>query len=89
MVGRIGDELHMDYRAQGHPVGLAQRMEQLAASDSAYLIATGPAAQVLTPEVLAAAYDVQVHVSTSSDGERIIVPLRRIALGHSATDNAA
>ena len=43
------------------------------------LIASGPAVDVLTPEVLAAAYDVQVHVSTSSDGERIIVPLRRVS----------
>jgi class 3 adenylate cyclase len=38
-VGRIGDDLRMDYTAQGHTVGLAQRMEQLAAADSAYLSA--------------------------------------------------
>ncbi len=30
VVGRIGDDLHMDYTAHGHTVGLAQRMEQLA-----------------------------------------------------------
>ncbi|MGE0484621.1 MAG: adenylate/guanylate cyclase domain-containing protein [Gammaproteobacteria bacterium] len=30
VVGRIGDDLRMDYTAQGHTVGLAQRMEQLA-----------------------------------------------------------
>src|SRR6058998_1161741 len=30
VVGRIGDDLHMDYTALGHTVGLAQRMEQLA-----------------------------------------------------------
>src|SRR5947208_1007438 len=29
VVGRIGDDLRMDYTAQGHTVGLAQRMEQL------------------------------------------------------------
>jgi class 3 adenylate cyclase/tetratricopeptide (TPR) repeat protein len=37
VVGRIGDDLRMDYTAQGHAVGLAQRMEQLAAADRAYL----------------------------------------------------
>jgi len=30
VVGRIGDDLRMDYTAQGHTVGLAQRLEQLA-----------------------------------------------------------
>jgi class 3 adenylate cyclase/tetratricopeptide (TPR) repeat protein len=34
VVGRIGDDLRMDYTAQGHTVGLAQRMEQLAAAQS-------------------------------------------------------
>jgi class 3 adenylate cyclase len=33
VVGRIGDDLRMDYTAQGHTVGLAQRMEQLAPAD--------------------------------------------------------
>jgi len=33
VVGRIGDDLRMDYTAQGHTVGLAQRMEQLAPPD--------------------------------------------------------
>jgi class 3 adenylate cyclase/tetratricopeptide (TPR) repeat protein len=32
VVGRIGDDLRMDYTAQGHSVGLAQRMEALAES---------------------------------------------------------
>jgi class 3 adenylate cyclase len=31
VVGKIGDDLRMDYTAQGHCVGLAARMEQLAA----------------------------------------------------------
>ncbi len=35
--GESGGDLRMDYTAQGHTVGLAQRMEQLAAADSAYL----------------------------------------------------
>ena len=30
VVGKIGDDLRMDYTAQGHTVGLAQRMESLA-----------------------------------------------------------
>ena len=34
VVGKIGDDLRMDYTAQGQTVGLAQRMEQLAAPDS-------------------------------------------------------
>jgi class 3 adenylate cyclase len=39
VVGKIGDDLRMDYTAQGHTVGLAQRMEQLSAADSTYLTA--------------------------------------------------
>ena len=34
IVGKIGDDLRMDYTAQGHTVGLAQRMEQLAEAAS-------------------------------------------------------
>jgi class 3 adenylate cyclase/tetratricopeptide (TPR) repeat protein len=37
VVGKIGDDLRMDYTAQGHVVGLAQRMEQLAGADRAYV----------------------------------------------------
>ncbi len=37
VVGKIGDDLRMDYTAQGHTVGLAQRMEALASPDSCYL----------------------------------------------------
>ncbi len=37
VVGKIGDDLRMDYTAQGHTVGLAQRMEQLADPGSIYL----------------------------------------------------
>src|SRR2546422_3585894 len=37
VVGAIGDDLRMDYTAQGHTVGLAQRMEQLAEPGQAYL----------------------------------------------------
>jgi class 3 adenylate cyclase len=34
VVGTIGDDLRMDYTALGHTVGLAQRMEQIAAAQS-------------------------------------------------------
>jgi class 3 adenylate cyclase len=34
VVGKIGDDLRMDYTAQGFTVGLAQRMEQMAAAHS-------------------------------------------------------
>jgi len=37
VVGKIGDDLRMDYTAQGHTVGLAQRVEQTAAADTAYV----------------------------------------------------
>jgi tetratricopeptide (TPR) repeat protein len=37
VVGKIGDDLRMDYTAQGQTVGLAARIEQLAAPGSAYV----------------------------------------------------
>jgi len=37
VVGKIGDDLRMDYTAAGHSVGLAQRMESLAEAGSCYL----------------------------------------------------
>jgi class 3 adenylate cyclase/tetratricopeptide (TPR) repeat protein len=37
VVGAIGEDLGMEYTALGHTVGLAQRMEQLAAADRVYL----------------------------------------------------
>src|SRR5262245_26764537 len=37
VVGTIGDDLRMDYTAQGHTVGLAQRTEQLAEAGHTYL----------------------------------------------------
>jgi class 3 adenylate cyclase/tetratricopeptide (TPR) repeat protein len=37
VIGRIGEDLRMDYTAQGHTVGLASRMEQLAAPDRCYV----------------------------------------------------
>jgi len=40
VVGRIGDDLRMDYTAQGQTVGLAQRMEALASPDTCYMTGT-------------------------------------------------
>ena len=37
VVGKIGDDLRMDYTAQGHAVGLAARMEELASPDTCYI----------------------------------------------------
>jgi class 3 adenylate cyclase len=37
VVGKIGDDLRMDYTAQGHTVGLASRVEQLAAPNAVYM----------------------------------------------------
>jgi class 3 adenylate cyclase len=39
VVGKIGDDLRMDYTAQGHTVGLAQRMEALAEVGKIYITA--------------------------------------------------
>ena len=37
IVGKIGDDLRMDYTAQGHTVGIAQRLESIAESGHVYL----------------------------------------------------
>ena len=37
VVGKIGDDLRMDYTAQGETVGIAQRLEQLAESGRVYI----------------------------------------------------
>jgi predicted ATPase/class 3 adenylate cyclase len=37
VVGKIGDDLRMDYTAHGHTVGLADRMQKLADQGTAYL----------------------------------------------------
>jgi len=39
IVGTIGDDLRMDYTAQGHTVGLAARMQQIAEAGTIYLTA--------------------------------------------------
>jgi class 3 adenylate cyclase len=42
VVGKIGDDLRMDYTAQGYTVGLAARMEQMADPGKALLTRTQP-----------------------------------------------
>lgn len=37
VVGKIGDDLRMDYTAQGHTVGLAARIQEVAPADTVYL----------------------------------------------------
>jgi hypothetical protein len=44
IVGKIGDDLRMDYTAQGHTVGLAARMEQIA--EAGKVLLTGNTANV-------------------------------------------
>lgn len=39
IVGKIGDDLRMDYTAQGHTVGLAQRMESVAEPNACFMTA--------------------------------------------------
>src|SRR6516165_7157088 len=46
VVGRIGDDLRMDYTAQGHTVGLAARMEQMA--DSGKVLLSGETAKLVS-----------------------------------------
>ena len=46
VVGKIGDDLRMDYTAQGATVGIAQRVEQLAAAGCVYL--SGDTASVVS-----------------------------------------
>src|SRR2546428_231394 len=46
VVGKIGDDLRMDYTALGHTVGLAQRMEQMADPGKALL--TGHTARLVS-----------------------------------------
>jgi class 3 adenylate cyclase/tetratricopeptide (TPR) repeat protein len=46
VVGKIGDDLRMDYTALGHTVGLAQRMEQMADPGKALL--TGHTAKLVS-----------------------------------------
>ncbi len=43
------------------------------------VLAHGPRDQVLTPDILAKAYGVEVHIGTSPAGDMMVVPIRRIA----------
>ncbi len=52
VVGKIGDDLRMDYTAQGHTVGLAQRVESLAESNACCLSAR-------TAEIVSGYFDLE------------------------------
>jgi class 3 adenylate cyclase len=56
VVGKIGNDLRMDYTAQGHTVGLAARMEQLASPGSAYVSGTAAITHGGTPETESASW---------------------------------
>jgi iron complex transport system ATP-binding protein len=43
------------------------------------VLAHGPRDQVLTPDILAKAYGVEVHIGLSPTGDMMVVPIRRIA----------
>ncbi len=61
IVGRIGDDLRMDYTAKGQTVGLAARMEQLARPDT--ILISG-----LTRDLVAGAFGVSERAGLSVKG---------------------
>jgi class 3 adenylate cyclase/tetratricopeptide (TPR) repeat protein len=63
VVGRIGDDLRMDYTAQGHSVGLAQRLEQMAPARSIYLSNT-------TAQLVSGYFDLRDRGTASAKGAR-------------------
>ena len=71
IVDRIGDDLRMDYTAQGHTVGLAQRMESLAEPNTCYLTAATAALDSLGEfPVKGVAAPVRVHRLSGSGASR-------------------
>lgn len=62
-----------------HDLTLAARIaDDVLVLKQGRIIASGPRAGVLTPDVLAEAYGVEVHIGESATGEPMVVPLRRI-----------
>ena len=79
VVGRIGDDLRMDYTAQGHTVGLAQRMETLASPGEYYL---GPA----TAELASGYFDLENLGSFSvKNASEPVVVHRLVGIGPAQT----
>ena len=72
VVGRIGDDLRMDYTAQGHTVGLAQRMEGLAEPNTCYLSAA-------TAELCAGYFALEDLGEFRVKGVAAAVPVHRLA----------
>ena len=56
----------------------ARIADHLIVMKEAQIIASGPTAQVLTPQVLQAAYGVRVHIGQDETGAPIIAPIARI-----------
>ncbi|MGE0336309.1 MAG: adenylate/guanylate cyclase domain-containing protein [Gammaproteobacteria bacterium] len=68
VVGKIGDDLRMDYTAQGATVGIAQRIEQLAASGHVYVSGH-------TEQLVAGFFRLRALGTTHLDGVAEAVPL--------------
>ncbi|HEY9580932.1 MAG TPA: ABC transporter ATP-binding protein [Rhizorhapis sp.] len=63
-----------------HDLTLAARIaDHVMVMKEGSVVASGPRNAVLTPEILAVAYGVEVHIGTSASGEPMVVPIRRIA----------
>lgn len=62
-----------------HDLTLAARVaDDVIVLKEGRIVAAGPCAEVLTHDVLASAYGVEVHIGHSATGEPMLVPLRRI-----------
>ena len=62
-----------------HDLTQAARIaDHLIVMKEGHIIASGPTAQVLTPQVLQAAYGVRVHIGQDETGAPIIAPIARI-----------
>lgn len=63
-----------------HDLTLAARIaDDVLVLKDGRMVASGSRADVLTPQVLANAYGVEVHIGESATGEPMVVPIRRIA----------
>jgi class 3 adenylate cyclase len=71
VVGKIGDDLRMDYTAQGQVVGLAARMQELADPDAVYLAPT-------TGELAAGYFDLEDLGEFRVQGVREAVRVRQL-----------
>ncbi|MCH8685722.1 ABC transporter ATP-binding protein [Pedomonas mirosovicensis] len=62
-----------------HDLSLVGRLaDRVVVLRAGQVVADGPVASVLTPDVMAATYGVAVDVLQSGDGERVVLPTRRL-----------